>query len=175
MTRRIVVLFIIVGCFLMIFQSQSYRAKTKVEIRDDVKSELNQLGETALASKDVPVGAVLIYKDTIIGRGYNTVKKENNIGGHAEINAMSDAYKTYGEEFSKLDRAELFLYSTFEPCEMCKGAIIHYNIKNVYFERNKTLWEQLKSTGKSFFYNLKARRFDAEDLQENLFRKHPDY
>jgi len=131
MIKRILLIAIISIFLLLIFQSQFYGFKTAVKIPDHIKKELFQLGEKALQSKDVPIASVLTYEGKIIGRGYNTVKRDSNIGGHAEINAISDAYKRYGERFSKLDRDKLVLYSTFEPCEMCKGAMIHYNIKKM--------------------------------------------
>jgi len=160
---------------MVIFQSQCHRFKTEVDITENQKTILRNLGKKALLSNDVPVAAILVYKGEVIGEGYNTVKKDSNLGGHAEINAISDAYAKYGEAFHDLDRDELSLYSTFEPCEMCKGAMLHYNIKNVYFEQAKEFGTQVKGTVKSFIFELKKRRFDADGLQESMFEQHPDY
>lgn len=163
-------------CFVLIlFQSQCYRVKPKKEIPSEFKKELNEVGEKALTTEDVPVAAILVYKGNIIGKGYNTVKKDFNLAGHAEINAINEAYKKYGEKFYDLDRSELILYTTFEPCQMCKGAMQHYHIEHVYFEKNKSFLFQVKGTIKAFLFELKKQRFNAENLQENLFHKHPDY
>ena len=161
--------------FILVFQSQVYRFKGKKEISSEIKEKLSQLGKKALLTKDVPVSAILFYKDSIIGVGYNTVNKDSVLSGHAEINALNMAFKSCGNLFSKLNRADLKLYSSFEPCEMCKGAIIHYNIKNVYFERTKPGISQIKSTFRSLIYELSKKRIDADSLQEKLFLRHPDY
>lgn len=160
---------------VFVFQSQSYYFKPNVKIPFEFENELNKLGQKSIETMDVPVASILVYKGKIIGRGYNTVKRESNIGGHAEINAMSDAYKTYGDSLSRLNRNELVLYSTFEPCEMCKGAIVHYNIKKNYFEKNKSLMSQLISFAKSFLFEIRKNRFDSPGLQDSLFDKYPGY
>lgn len=159
----------------LIFQSQFYRLKSKQEIPSHLKEELIKLGNIALKTKDVPVSAVLIYEDSIIGTGYNTVKKDKTLSGHAEINALNMAFENYGNNFHKLNRAKLKLYSSFEPCEMCKGTFIHYNIQNIYFEKTKPFFHQVNSSFKSYTYELSKNRLDADSLQEKLFLKHPDY
>lgn len=159
----------------ILFPSQCYRFKSKKDITNEHKSLLESLGEEALISEDVPVSAILIYKDSIIGTGYNTVKKNHNLSGHAEINAMNMAYDNYGEDFFQLDREELILYSTFEPCAMCKGALIEFKINQIYFERPKPFKTQLKNSWLSYWFEIDKRRFEAEGLQESLFEKHPDY
>ena len=160
---------------LIPFASQWFRVKPKVEIQENYNSQLQQLGRSALLEGDVPVAALLIYKNEIIGEGFNTVYKDQNLGGHAEINAISAAFQLYGSRFSSLNRDSLVLYSTFEPCEMCKGALLHYNIKKVYFEQEKEFSQGVNSTLRSWLYDLKKGRFDAPNLQENLFLMHPDY
>lgn len=159
----------------MLVLNQFYRLRGKEEVSEERKTELKTLGEKALETNDVPVAAIVTYFDTIIGVGYNTVRRDFNLGGHAEINALSDAYSHFGDEFGKLDRSKLVLYTTYEPCEMCKGAIVHNRIQNVHFELNKGFYDQTKSSLNQLWYELKKKRIDAPDLQENLFLQHPDY
>ncbi len=159
----------------LLFQSQFYELRSEEEVKEQYKKEIIALGEEALKSLDVPVGAILLYGDSIIGKGYNTVRDKKVLSGHAEINALNMAYENYGASFAKLDRNKLALYSSFEPCEMCKGALIHYNINQVYFERRKPLLHQLKSTVKGLQYEWSKKKFDADSLQEKLFLKHPEY
>ena len=83
----------------------------------------------SLKTKDIPVGAIIIYKDKIIARAYNSCEKNNNIHGHAEIMAINEAIKKIGNSY--LDDCEMFV--TMEPCLMCYGAIIKTNIKKVYY------------------------------------------
>lgn len=160
---------------MLLFSNQSYRLKPNAKVSSSLQATLKQLGEKALETKDVPVASVLTYYDTIIGVGYNTVKRDHNLGGHAEINALSDAYLRFGSMFSTLNRDHLVLYSTFEPCEMCKGALVHYDIKHVQFELNKTMANRLKSQIKTGLYEWHKTHFYAPNLQEKLFLKHPDY
>ena len=170
-----ILLGLFLGIVFMLVSNQFYRLRGKVEVPEEVKAELNRFGEKALETNDVPVAAIVTYFDTIIGVGYNTVRRDHNIGGHAEINALSDAYSGFGDDFSKLDRSKLVLYTTFEPCEMCKGAIVHNGITNVFFEQNKGSIDQAKSSIKQLWHEVQKQRFNAPDLQENLFLQHPDY
>ena len=78
---------------------------------------------------EIPVGAVIVKEDTIIGMGMNTREKDRNALGHAEINAINEACKNTGSW--RLDGATI--YVTMEPCPMCAGAIIYSRIKTVVF------------------------------------------
>lgn len=160
---------------VILFQSQTYNIKPKVKISESVEKKLKQLGTEAIANYDVPVAAILTYNDSIIGEGFNTVKRDKRLNAHAEIEALNEAYKNYGEEFFKLNRNSLKLYSTYQPCEMCQGALIHCKIENVFFEKEKPLLHSMKSSIKKLKYNLSLKRFDAEDLQKSLFQMHPNY
>ncbi|HIZ89699.1 MAG TPA: nucleoside deaminase [Candidatus Mucispirillum faecigallinarum] len=78
---------------------------------------------------EVPVGAVIVKDDKVIGAGYN--KKETNKSpiSHAEIEAIQAACKNTNDW--RLNGASL--YVTAEPCIMCAGAILHARIDKVYF------------------------------------------
>ena len=110
-----------------------------------VVAELERLGTDALRTEDIPVASVLLYDGEIIGRGHNTVRATGHAGGHAEINALSEALAKYGPDgFAKLDRNALELISTFEPCPMCQGALALYDVRRVTFLRAKTVGRQLE-------------------------------
>ena len=83
----------------------------------------------ALAKKEVPIGAVIVYRNKIIARGYNLRESKNNSLMHAEIIAINKACKKLNSW--RLDECDL--YVTLEPCPMCAGAIIQSRIKNVFF------------------------------------------
>jgi len=174
-TTSKILLGLLLGIVFMLTANQFYRLRGKEEISEELKTELTHLGEKALETKDVPVAAIVTYFDTIIGMGYNTVKRDFNLGGHAEINALSDAYSRFGDAFSKLDRSKLVLYTTFEPCEMCKGAIVHYNIKHVYFMKDKSPFHWNKKQLKMLRYEWNKRRINGEHLQDSLLNLHPEY
>lgn len=159
----------------LLFQTQYYRVLPKEELDAKKIKILEELGEEALLHKDVPIAALLMYKDSLIGYGYNTVLRDAELSGHAEVNAINMAYKSYGKQFAQLDREDLVIYSSFEPCEMCKGMLLHYNIKEVRFERKKKIFRQVKSSLKTWLYEYSKRQVLADSLQEKLFLKHPDY
>jgi tRNA(adenine34) deaminase len=161
---------------LVLFNSQFFHLRSKKEITSKEEKEIIQQASQALKTLDVPVGSILLYNEEIIGEGHNTVKSDTNIAGHAEINAINDAVKKMGlQKFNKLDRDDLILVSSFEPCEMCRGAILHYNIRHVYFMKNKSAMDWNKKQLKQLRYEWHKRKIDGKHLQDSLFNLHPEY
>jgi tRNA(adenine34) deaminase len=78
------------------------------------------VAEKALASRDVPVGAVAVYEGRIIGEGYNRREADLDPTAHAEIIAIRQAAAHLGRW--RLDGVTL--YCTLEPCTMCAGAMV---------------------------------------------------
>ena len=78
---------------------------------------------------EVPVGAVVVLKGAIIGRGFNQPISGNDPTAHAEIVALRDAAATVGNY--RLTGAELFV--TVEPCLMCAGAVVHARIGRLLY------------------------------------------
>ena len=76
--------------------------------------------EKALASGDVPIGAIAVYNREVIGRGYNRREADHDPTAHAEMIAMRQAAQHLGNWH--LDGVTL--YSTLEPCTMCAGAMV---------------------------------------------------
>jgi tRNA(adenine34) deaminase len=85
--------------------------------------------ERARAAGEVPVGAVVVMGDEILGRGYNRPITSNDPTAHAEINALRDAARAAGNY--RLTGGTL--YVTIEPCLMCVGAMIHARIGLVVY------------------------------------------
>ncbi len=75
--------------------------------------------EQALKRHEVPIGAVVVAGDRIIGRGHNLVESLSDATAHAEMQALTAAASTLGGKYLK----ECTLYVTVEPCVMCAGAI----------------------------------------------------
>lgn len=167
---------LLVFLLILVFQTKFHRISANGDISKHHQTELISLASKALQTGDVPVGAILIYKDEIIGRGYNTVFGYNNPAGHAEINAINEAIVKLGfPAFNELNRRHLKLYSTFEPCEMCKGTLLHYNINKVYFMKEKSLFHWWKKGLKSIRYEMNKEKIPGTELQDSLFMLHPDY
>src|SRR5689334_2202358 len=125
-TKAFLYLFVLIllACLIFLFRPLLYHFHSTKNLNSVQLKTLIDNASQSLQSNDVPVGSLLIYSDTILSIGYNTVYRDSNAGGHAEINAISNAIQKIGfEAFSKLDRKKLVLVSTFEPCMMCRGAI----------------------------------------------------
>ena len=78
---------------------------------------------------EVPVGAVVVSNNIVIGSGFNSVIKDNSVSSHAEIIAINAA----STKLNNYRLSECDLYVTLEPCHMCAKAIVDARIKNVYF------------------------------------------
>jgi len=85
--------------------------------------------EKASLIGEVPIGAVIVYKDKIFSRAHNKRISKNSSIAHAEIEAVQKAAKKHGDW--RLD--DMTLYVTCEPCLMCCGAVIHSRIKKVIY------------------------------------------
>jgi len=98
---------------------------------EDEKWMRQALIEARLALKkgEVPVGAVVVYEDKIIGRGHNQVEGLNDPTAHAEIIAIGAA-AGYLNSWRLSDAS---LYVTLEPCAMCAGALVLSRIDRLIF------------------------------------------
>ena len=85
--------------------------------------------EQAYEKGEVPVGAIVVFEDKVIGRGFNQTESLHDATAHAEILALSAAYNHFGDW--RLENCVLF--STLEPCAMCAGAAILSRIKTIVF------------------------------------------
>jgi tRNA(Arg) A34 adenosine deaminase TadA len=178
MNRTLTTAVIALSLFLafLILSSQIYRVFRSREIDQTTLDMLVKAGATALESSDVPVGAVIVYRDSVIASGYNTVRKDSDVAAHAEINAINEVIRKLGfTGFSELERDDLFLISTYEPCGICRNAILEYNIRNVLFLKEKSLVEFGKQWLKTIRYHLEKRASGNEEIQDSLFRLHPAY
>ena len=88
-------------------------------------AEAQRAGEAG----DVPIGAVVVRGDTVVGRGHNQVERLADPTAHAEMLAVSAACQTLGTKF--LDGCTL--YVTLEPCPMCAQAISFARLRRLYY------------------------------------------
>jgi tRNA(adenine34) deaminase len=85
--------------------------------------------QKAFDSGEVPVGAVVVHRNRIVGRGHNRTEQTGRPFEHAEVVAMWDAVGALGKK--TLD--DCVLYSTVEPCVMCIGAALLARVPRVIF------------------------------------------
>lgn len=83
----------------------------------------------ALKSGEVPIGAVVVAGEQVIGRGHNLVETLKDATAHAEMQAITAAASFFGGKY--LTKCEL--YVTVEPCAMCAGAIAWSQISRVVY------------------------------------------
>jgi len=88
-----------------------------------------KLAEKAFEEGEVPVGAVVVHRNRIIGKGYNQVEKLKDPTAHAEMIAISAACSTLEEKYL----SECTLYVTMEPCPMCAGASVWVKMERIVF------------------------------------------
>jgi tRNA(adenine34) deaminase len=92
-------------------------------------SEAFRLAQIALEEGEIPVGAVVVAGDRIIGKGYNQTEKLNDVTAHAEMIAITAAADHLGGKYLQ----DCTLYVTLEPCIMCAGALYWSQMKRVVY------------------------------------------
>ena len=102
-----------------------------MDYETDVKYMQEALREArrALDEDEVPIGAVVVADDRVLGRGYNRIERLKDATAHAEIIAIGAASETLGDW--RLEGATL--YVTVEPCMMCLGAVFLSRIGRVVY------------------------------------------
>lgn len=92
-------------------------------------AEALRLAAQARDRGDVPVGALVVLGDSVIGTGFNTREADDDPSGHAEINALREACRRMGAW--RVDGATL--YVTLEPCPMCAGALVNARVARLVY------------------------------------------
>ncbi|MCR9106534.1 MAG: tRNA adenosine(34) deaminase TadA [Gammaproteobacteria bacterium] len=87
------------------------------------------LADRAENEGEVPIGAVVVRDDQLVGEGWNSVISDNDPTAHAEIVALRDAARFSGN----YRLPGCILYVTLEPCSMCAGALVHARIAHLVF------------------------------------------
>ena len=88
-----------------------------------------ELAERGAREGEVPVGAVLVLDDEVLGEGYNRPLSNSDPSAHAEISALRSA----GANIGNYRFPGSTLYVTLEPCTMCAGALVHARIQHLVF------------------------------------------
>lgn len=92
---------------------------------DEAKKGLDEGG--------IPIGSVIVYQDSILGRGHNRRVQRGSAVLHAEMDALENAGRQPADVYR-----DCTLYTTLSPCSMCSGAILLYGIPRVVIGENRT-------------------------------------
>jgi len=88
-----------------------------------------KLAERAFEEDEIPVGALIVCENQIIGKGYNQTERLTDVTAHAEMLALTAAFSAMNSKYLK----ECTLYVTLEPCVMCAGALYWSQISRIVF------------------------------------------
>jgi len=88
--------------------------------------------QISLQQGGIPIGAILVRDDEIIGRGHNKRIQHGSSILHAEMDCLENAGRLRGADYKKCT-----IYTTLSPCVMCSGAIILYQIPQVVIGENE--------------------------------------
>ncbi|MCR9132041.1 MAG: tRNA adenosine(34) deaminase TadA [bacterium] len=99
------------------------------QVHQQYMAKALQLAERAFEEGEIPVGAIVVHENQIVGKGYNQVERLNDPTAHAEMLAISAACDTIDSKYL----SDCTLYVTLEPCPMCAGGIIWSKLDTVVF------------------------------------------
>lgn len=125
---------------------------------------------------EVPIGAVIVKNNVIIGRGYNKKEKNMSVIAHAEIIAIEEAAKYLNNW--RLDGCDI--YVTLDPCPMCASAIKQSRIRNVYSACNNSFINNEKilklifesdNTNSSVNYASNLNVEKSQKMMNSFFKK----
>ncbi len=104
---------------------------------ENIINEIKKLVKKAQKNDEVPVGAIIVYKNKIISKAYNKRNIKNNVLWHAEIEVIQKAAK----KLKNWRLNDCIMYVTLKPCDMCMEVIKASRIKKIYYltENNKTV------------------------------------
>lgn len=100
-------------------------------MEQDEKFMREALREARLAADagEIPIGAVVVWKGRIIGRGHNQTERLHDTTAHAEMLAITSATETMGGKYL----TDCTLYVTVEPCPMCAGALAWAQVGRIVY------------------------------------------
>jgi tRNA(adenine34) deaminase len=145
----------------------------ETEIDKRWMKEAYEEGLKAFDEGEVPIGAVVVKNNSIIGRGHNRVESLNDPTAHAEIIAISAACNTV----SNWRLEECSLYVTVEPCLMCGGAILHSRIERVVYVATEPKFGSLGSAADILAKNNLNHKVEVDKIDflsnniSNLMKK----
>lgn len=115
------------------------------ELHEKWMREALKEAKQALLKEEVPIGAVVVYENRVIGRGHNQVEMLQDPTAHAEMIALTAATNALGKKWLN----DSTMYVTIEPCAMCAGAMILGRLKRLVYGA-----PEMKTGAHSSIFNL---------------------
>ena len=112
----------------MSFYNFEENANPQQEDEHFMRLAINE-AKRAYDAQEIPIGAIVVCKGKVIGRGYNLTEQLNDVTAHAEMQAFTAAAQTLGGKYLK----DCTLYVTIEPCVMCAGASYWTQISRIVY------------------------------------------
>ena len=134
-----------------------------------------ELAKESFDDGEVPVGAVIVQNETIIGEGKNKVIFENDVTSHAEINAIRAASK----KIKNYRLNDCSMYVTLEPCHMCAKAAVDARMSSVIFAASEPKTGSIISIDNFFdkkelnhnpAYQYGLLKYESSKLLKDFFR-----
>lgn len=122
-----------------------------------------------LAEGGIPIGAVLVIDDKVVGRGHNRRVQKGSPVLHAEMDCLENAGRLAAADYQRAT-----LYSTLSPCDMCAGAVLLYGIPRVVVGENKTFrGPELYLYARGVQLQIRQDP-DCIAMMERFIREHPE-
>lgn len=113
----------------MILNGKSGSGNPSIRQHQKFMLQAFKLAEQAYDEDEIPVGAIVVKDNRVIGKGYNQTERLKDATAHAEMLAISAACSTLESKYL----TDCTLYVTLEPCPMCAGALVWSKLKRVVF------------------------------------------
>lgn len=107
----------------------NFEGEETISPDDFFMNEALREAKLALAEDEIPIGAIVVCKGQIIGRGHNLTERLNDVSAHAEMQALTAATNYIGGKYLP----DCTLYVTMEPCVMCAGASYWFQVGKIVF------------------------------------------
>ena len=132
-----------------------------------------QQAQQAFDEQEIPVGAIVVQQQQIIGRGHNQTQRLNDVTAHAEMIAITAACNFLGAKYLP----DATLYVTLEPCLMCAGALYWSKIGRIVFGANDEKNGYRKTVGHANVFHPKTGieqgllAAESSELMRNFFKQ----
>jgi tRNA(adenine34) deaminase len=107
----------------------NFEGEATISPDDFFMKEALREAKLALAEDEIPIGAIVVAKGQIIGRGHNLTERLKDVSAHAEMQALTAATNYIGGKYLP----DCTLYVTMEPCVMCAGASYWFQVGRIVF------------------------------------------